>query len=210
MYSYIPIWSFGYVSMIGFWIYYEGITCNKNNLIISSDVLRPYVVDRKTLDIVKPIGYRYQWLTSLDFLPRFLQGVYHVNNTTNGTQYDNQEDTIYSVMYNNSFFDTRTLLAKYKNDKLMRYNLVHKNKNIKIENVIHEVQVTKNHVLIFETPGLSYAKIFLPWVTNDKQIDYTKIWIIKKSDLIDVNKDVNAKLIEIDKPTVHGFVEYSR
>jgi len=199
---------------LGMFSYTEGMYLMPDGRIaVTSDVDRPWIIDRDSLRAVTPAGRRDEWLPMMA---------------------DKSGEVMGSLFsgYSNShviYTDTETkevFLANHQPQqptgehpvKLMRWDGHHDfeswlvlgedGEEIHIKQSIHELIFTRDYVIIADTAFVAGMEMLTPWVNAPLPNDKTAVYIIDRRHLNSEQETVTARRMEIDEACIHLLAEY--
>lgn len=199
---------------LGMFAYAEGLYLMPDGrLAVTSDVDRPWMIDRESLQAVTPIGRRHEWLTMLsDNAGEVLGELFAGYNNSHALYTDHQRGEVFMVSYR-----LRQVRGEHP-VRLMRWDGYHDFEKwivvdqhgveIEIKQSIHELIFTRDYILLADTAFVAGTEMFTPWKNLKLPADKTVVYVIDRRDLKLDTKTVCAKKIIIDKPCIHLIAEY--
>lgn len=199
---------------LGMFAYTEGLyLIPDGRLAVTSDVDRPWIIDRETLQAVTPIGRRYEWLTMLsDNASEVMGELFAGYNNSHALYTDHQRGEVFMVSYR-----LRQTGGEHP-VRLMRWDGYHAfeqwtvvdsdGQEIEIKQSVHELIFTRDYILLADTAFVAGTEMFTPWKNLKLPADKTVVYVIDRRDLRLDTKTVVAKKITVDKPCIHLIAEY--
>lgn len=199
---------------LGMFSYTEGLYLMPDGrLAVTSDVDRPWIIDRDSLQPITPIGRRHEWLTMLsDNAGEVMGELFSGYNNSHALYTDHRLGEVFMVSYR---------LKQVGGEhpvKLMRWDGYHdfekwgvvdiNGEEIEIKQSIHELIFTRDYILLAETAFVAGTEMFTPWKNAKLPDDKTIIYVIDRRNLKPDVKTVVAQKIIIDKPCIHLLAEY--
>ncbi|MFN8433309.1 MAG: carotenoid oxygenase family protein [Anaerolineales bacterium] len=199
---------------LGMFSYTEGLyLLPDGRLAVTSDVDRPWVIERDSLQAVTPVGRRDEWLPMLkDNAGEVMGSLFAGYNNSHVLYTDQEKGEVFLVNYR---------LKPNNNEhpvKLMRWDGYHEFESwtvvdetgaeIEIKQSIHELVFTRDYVLLADTAFVAGTEMFTPWKSAKLPHDKTVIHIIDRRNLILGEKTVASKQVVVDQPCIHLMPEY--
>ena len=199
---------------LGMFSYTEGLyLLPDGRLAVTSDVDRPWVIERDSLQAVTPVGRRDEWLPMLkDNAGEVMGSLFAGYNNSHVLYTDHEKGEVFLVNYR---------LKPNNNEhpvKLMRWDGYHEFESwtvvdetgaeIEIKQSIHELVFTRNYILLADTAFVAGTEMFTPWKSAKLPDKKTVIHIIDRRDLIAGKKTVVSKQVVVDNPCIHLMPEY--
>lgn len=197
-----------------------------DRLLATYDAGRPWELDPVTVDVATPVGWRSDWRPAMDipaFMRQFVMGdVFPLVMASAHPVWDPHTRELFSVNFGGNqglqVLGT-TLFAPVFTDLLRwdgagaieRWSLVDPTgRPIKIENSVHQLQVTQDHVLVMDCafngePG----KLFDPAAFSPQASD-ARIYLVRRADLARTapGGQVEARQVTIPREAAHFFADY--
>jgi len=180
---------------------------------VTSDVDRPWVIERDSLQAVTPVGRRDEWLPMLaDNAGEVMGGLFAGYNNSHVLYTDHEKAEVFLVNYRLKRPGSGHPV------KLIRWDGCHdfeswivvdgNGAEIEIKQSIHELVFTRDYILLADTAFVAGTEMFTPW-KNAKLPHYkTVVYIIDRRDLKSGKNTVPSKQIVVDKPCIHLIPEY--
>lgn len=198
---------------LGMFSYTEGMyLLPDGRLSVTSDVDRPWIINRSDMQITTPLGTRKEWLPMMGGDALDVMGSLFAGYSNSHVIYtDVVTNELFLVNYQGEQKDKShpCILMKWdgKND-LKKWNVVdEKGDDILIKQSIHELIFTKDYILLADTAFVTGAEILCPWKNSPLPNTKTIVYIVNRKDLKD-NDKVIAKKIEIDEACIHLIANY--
>lgn len=199
---------------LGMFSYMEGMyLLPDGRLGITSDVDRPWIVDRENLQITSPLGKREEWLPmmggeALDVMGRLFAG--YSNSHVIYTDVVTNELFLVNYQVEQKDGSSPCVLMKWNgNENIEKWSVVDElGKDIKIKQSIHELIFTKDYILLADTAFATGDEILSPWKNSPLPNTKTIVYIVDRREMNSENTKVVAKKIEIDEACIHLIAEY--
>lgn len=211
---------------------------------VTSDNGRPWILDPDSLDVVRPLGNRKDWKPGLDLPWPFGMFVTTAHPVLDADDFDDPHLTGKNRhVYTTNFMPQAPLLHGFTHllrwdidrQQMEHFRLIDSKTGepLVINETLHQLQVTKNHVILLESAFqvnfwllmLNFlTKFGVPsWVidklTSNPDYPFARFWVIKKSDLAldeatlaqhgpDNPKDVQAVPVPIAGESWHFVTAY--
>ncbi len=199
---------------LGMSSYTEGLyLLPDGRLAVTSDVDRPWVIERDSLQAVTPVGRRDEWLPMLtDNAGEVMGSLFAGYNNSHVLYTDHEKGEVFLVNYR--------LKPNNKEHpvKLIRWDGYHdfeswvvvdiNGAEIEIKQSIHELVFTRDYILLADTAFVAGTEMFTPWKSAKLPHDKTVVHIIDRRDLISGKKTVISKQIVVNNPCIHLIPEY--
>jgi len=199
---------------LGMFAYTEGLyLLPDGRLAVTSDVDRPWVIERDSLQAVTPVGRRDEWLPMLtDNAGEVMGSLFAGYNNSHVLYTDHEKGEVFLVNYR--------LKPNNKEHpvKLIRWDGYHEfetwivvdenGSEIEIKQSIHELVFTRDYILLADTAFVAGTEMFTPWKNAKLPHKKTVIYTIDRRDLQSGKKTVRSKQVVVDKPCIHLISEY--
>lgn len=198
---------------LGMFSYTEGMYLTPDGrLAITSDVDRPWIIDRENLKIQTPLGKREQWLPMMNGDALDVMGNLFAGYSNSHVIYtDTETNELFLVNYQTEQKDKShpCYLMKWDGtNEIKKYKVVDENnEDIQIKQSIHELIFTKDYILLADTAFVTGSEILSPWKNSPLPNQDTIMYIINRNELID-NQPVRAKKTIIKEACIHLIAEY--
>lgn len=180
---------------------------------VTSDVDRPWVIERESLQVVTPVGRRDEWLPMLaDNAGEVMGSLFAGYNNSHVLYTDHEKGEVFLVNYR---------LKRPGGEhpvKLIRWDGYHDFESwivvdtngveIEIKQSTHELVFTRDYILLADTAFVAGTEMFTPWKNAKLPHDKTVVYIIDRRDLISGEKTVISKQVVVDNPCIHLMPEY--
>jgi len=199
---------------LGMFSYTEGMyLLPDGRLAVTSDVDRPWVINRKTLKVETPIGRREEWLPMMAGQAGEVMGNLFAGYSNSHVLYtDHEQEEVFLVNYQYKQVDGShpVKLIKWDGYSDFKHWLVvdDAGQPIEIKQSIHELIFTKDYVLLADTAFIAGSEMLTPWKNAPLPYDKTIVYIIDRRTLSRESEKVIARRIEVDEPCIHLIAEY--
>ncbi len=182
-------------------------------LAVTSDVDRPWIIERDSLQAVTPVGRRSDWLPMLSGnAAEMLGSLFAGYNNSHVLYTDHEKGETFLVNYQQMQPDGQHPV------KLIRWDGYHdfeawtivdvNGAEIEIKQSIHELVFTRDYILLADTAFVAGTEMFTPWKNARLPHDKTVVYIIDRRDLRSGKKTISSRKIVVDKPCIHLIAEY--
>jgi len=180
---------------------------------VTSDVDRPWMIDRKTLRVSSPLGRRNEWLPMFsgaagDTMGNLFAG--YNNSHVIYTDHNTNEVFIANFQFKQTDGSHPVKLVRW-NGKADFENWIvvdQENNQIEIKQSIHELIFTKDYILMADTAFAAGTEMLMPWKNAPLPNEKTVVYIVDRRDLENEKKTVRSKRIEVDEACIHLLAEY--
>lgn len=199
---------------LGMFSYTEGMYLMPDGrLAVTSDVDRPWVINRETLKAETPIGRRDEWLPMMADKAGEVMGNLFAGYSNSHVLYtDHEQGAVFLVNYQYKQLDGSHPVNLMRWDGYSDFEswLVVDDADapIEIKQSIHELIFTRDYVLLADTAFIAGTEMLTPWKNAPLPYDKTVVYIIDRRDLSQKQDKVVARRIEIDEPCIHLIAEY--
>ncbi|MBL8049975.1 MAG: carotenoid oxygenase family protein [Anaerolineales bacterium] len=200
---------------LGMFSYAEGLyLLPDGRLAVTSDIDRPWIIERDSLRVVTPVGRRDEWLPMLSANAGEVMGSLFAGYNNSHVLYtDHQTNEVFMVNYqlkegNGSEHPVRLMRWDGYHDFEKWIVVDHDGQEIEIKQSVHELIFTRDYILLADTAFVAGTEMFTPWKNAKNPSDKTVIHVIDRRDLIASKKTVPSKKIVVDKPCIHLIAEY--
>lgn len=199
---------------LGMFSYFEGMyLLPDGRLAVTSDVDRPWVINRETLKVETPIGRREEWLPMFNGQAGEVMGNLFAGYSNSHVLYtDHESGDVFLANYQYKQVDGShpVKLIKWDGYEGFKDWLVVDDlgQSIEIKQSIHELIFTRDYVLLADTAFVAGSEMLTPWKNAPLPYDKTVVYVIDRRKLSHEHDKVTAKRIEIDEPCIHLIAEY--
>ncbi len=199
---------------MGIFSYTEGMyLLPDGRLGVTSDVDRPWIIDRKTLCAKTPLGKRSQWLPMMAGAAGDLMGNLFAGYSNSHVIYnDPNTDELFLVNYRYAQTDSQHPCNLMKWDgKTEPQSWAVKDEVgdfILIKQSLHELVFTRDYIILADTAFVTGTEMVAPWMNAPLPEEKTVVYLVKRADLIAENSEVVAKRVEIDEACIHLIADY--
>lgn len=199
---------------LGMFSYTEGMyLLPDGRLAITSDVDRPWIVNRDDLRPTTPLGKRSEWLPMMGGDAGDVMGkLFSAYSNSHVIYTDVETNELFLVNFQAMQKDKTSpcQLMKWdgKND-LEKWFVVDENgKDIRIMQSIHELIFTKDYILLADTAFAAGTEMLTPWKNAPLPYENTVVFIVDRRDLVEGVDKVVAKRVEIEEACIHLIADY--
>lgn len=199
---------------LGMFSYTEGMyLLPDGRLAVTSDVDRPWAINRETLKTETPIGRRTEWLPMMADKAGEVMGSLFAGYSNSHVIYtDHEQGEVFLVNYRYKQVDGShpVKLIKWDGYEEFKHWLVvdDNGQSIEIKQSIHELIFTRDYVLLADTAFMAGSEMLTPWKNAPLPNNKTVVYIIDRRTLNQDCEKVVAKRIAIDEPCIHLIAEY--
>ena len=199
---------------VGMFSYMEGMYLLPDGRIaVTSDIDRPWVIDRHTLRATTPIGRRDEWMPILnDSAGDVLGSLFAGYNTSHAVHPDHHTGEVFLVNFQKKQSDGEhpVHLLRWDGDASLERWLVlgEDGEPIEIQQSIHELVFSKDYILLADTAFVTGTEMFFPWKSAPLPNEKTAVYIIDRRELTPRSKTITAQRMEVNEACIHLVAEY--
>ncbi len=199
---------------VGIFSYTEGMyLLPDGRLGITSDVDRPWIVERDSLRAVDPLGKRSEWLPMMSGENGDVMGNLFAGYNNSHVIYT---DTVTNELFLANFQGKQSdgshpcqlMLWDGENDFTSWKVVDEAGQDIHILQSIHELIFTRDYILIADTAFSAGSELFKPWHSAALPNPKTVMYVVDRRDLKTAGEMVVAKKLEIEESCIHLIAEY--
>jgi len=199
---------------LGMFSYTEGMYLLPDGRIgVTSDVDRPWVIERDSLRAVTPVGRRDEWN------PMFTEQAGEVtgnlfagysNSHVVYTDFETDEAFLVNYQYKQADGSHPVKLIRWDGyNDFEDWLVVDENgEEIEIKQSIHELVFTRDYIILADAAFVAGTEMLTPWVNAPLPNDKTVVYIVDRREMKAGVKTVTAKRVEVDEPCIHLIPEY--
>jgi hypothetical protein len=199
---------------LGMFSYTEGMYLLPDGRIaVTSDVDRPWVIERDSLRATTPVGRRDEWLPMMagaagDVMGNLFAG--YSNSHVIYTDHQTGEVFLANYQYKQAGGEHPVMLIRWDGaGDFERWLVVDENgEEIEIKQSIHELIFTRDYILLADTAFVAGTEMLTPWVSAPLPSDKTVVYIVDRRALQSGNETVTARRVEVDEACIHLIAEY--
>lgn len=199
---------------LGLFSYTEGMyLLPDGRLGITSDVDRPWIVDRENLRAATPLGRRDEWLPMMsgdsgDVMGKLFAG--YSNSHVIYTDTDTNELFLVNYQYEQKDGSRPCHLMKWDGvNALQKWSVLEDNGDqIKIMQSIHELVFTRDYILLADTAFIAGSEMLMPWKNAPLPNKDTIVYIVDRRHMVEGCDTVRAKRVVIEEACIHLICEY--
>lgn len=180
---------------------------------ITSDVDRPWIIERDSLRPVSPLGKRKEWLPMMkgsagDAMGNLFSG--YSNSHVIYTDTETKELFLVSYQYEQADKTHPCHLMKWDGkDDFKQWAVVDEDgQDIRIMQSIHELIFTRDYILLADTAFVAGMEMLTPWKNAPLPNKNTVVYIVDRREMTDGNDKVVGKRIEIEEACIHLIADY--
>lgn len=199
---------------LGMFSYMEGMyLLPDGRLGITSDVDRPWIVERDTLRCTGPLGKRKEWLPMVSGSGGEIMGALFSGYSNSHVIYtDTETNELFLVNYQYKQQDGThpCYLMKWDGEQDFKsWSVVEENgEQITIMQSIHELIFTRDYILLADTAFIAGMEMLAPWNNAPLPNPKTIVYVVDRRHMIEGTQNVVAKRIEVDEACIHLIAEY--
>ncbi|MCX6130705.1 MAG: carotenoid oxygenase family protein, partial [Proteobacteria bacterium] len=200
--------------------------CNTNFISLGSgrlgicyDAGRPHEIDPLSLEVYSPIGRSDEWQAGLPEIFSWSTKLWPFQMVRSSAHpyFDDNTGEFFTVNFDNAlstgmgtvgstFVD---LIVWDTQSDLKKFRLIdEQGKNVSINSAVHTICVTRNHILVADSPFSLEIDQVIGLKTSRPPPSVTPIYIIKRADLTQNNSKVFARKIVLEKEWQHIVANY--
>jgi hypothetical protein len=199
---------------LGMCSYTEGLYLLPDGRIaVTSDIDRPWVIERDSLRAVTPVGRRDEWLPMMSGNAGDVMGsLFAGYNNSHVIYTDHRTKEVFLVNYQTKQpdGDHPVKLIRWDGHGDFESWLVvdEDGGDIEIKQSIHELIFTRDYILLADTAFAAGTEMMTPWVNAPLPYDKTVVYIIDRRQLKTGENSVLARRMEINEACIHLLAEY--
>lgn len=199
---------------VGMFSYTEGMYLLPDGRIaVTSDIDRPWVIDRTDLRAITPIGRRDEWIPIMtDSAGEVLGSLFAGYNTSHAVQPDHRTGEVFMVNFQKRqpTGEHPVNFIRWTGEGPFKRWLVlgEDGEPVEIKQSIHELVFSKDYVLLADTAFVTGTEMFFPWKSAPLPNEKTVVYIIDRRELKQNGNTVTAKRMEVNKACIHLIAEY--
>ncbi len=199
---------------LGMFSYTEGMYLLPDGRIaVTSDVDRPWIVERDSLRAVTPLGRREEWLPMMSGMMGEVMGnlfAGYSNSHVMYTDFEQKETFFVNYQYKQADGTHPVYLMKWDGKGAFeKWSVLGEDGNeIEIKQSIHELVFTRDYILLADTAFIAGTEMMTPWNNAPLPFDKTVMYVIPRKDLTRENTTVTAKRLVFGEPCIHLIPEY--
>lgn len=199
---------------LGMFSYTEGMYLLPDGRIaVTSDIDRPWVIDRSDLRATTPIGRRDEWIPMLrDSAGEALGKLFAGYNTSHAIQVDHHTGEVFMVNFlkKQSNGEHPVHLIRWDGQGAFERWLVlnEDGEPIEIEQSIHELVFSKDYILLVDTAFVTDTEIFFPWKSAPLPSEKSVVYIVDRRSLDPHSRTVFAQRMEVNEACIHLVADY--
>jgi len=199
---------------LGMFSYTEGMYLLPDGRIgVTSDVDRPWVIERDSLRAVTPVGRRDEWIPMMSGSAGEVMGSLFAGYSNSHVVYTDPETNeafLVSYQYRQPTGEHPVRLMRWDGYSNFENWLVvdeHGNE-IEIKQSIHELVFTRDYILLADTAFVAGTEMLTPWVNAPLPNEKTVLYLVDRREMKPGVKTATAKRVEVDEPCIHLIPEY--
>lgn len=199
---------------LGMFSYTEGMYLMPDGRIgVTSDVDRPWMINRETLKVETPVGRRDEWIPMMSDEAGEVMGNLFAGYSNSHVVYtDFEQDEAFLVSYQYKQVDGSHPVKLSRWDgyhEFESYMVVDEHgDDIEIKQSIHELVFTRDYILLADTAFVAGTEMLTPWKNAPLPYEKTVVYIVDRRDMTKGVDTVIAKKIEVGEPCIHLIPEY--
>jgi len=199
---------------IGMFSYTEGLYLLPDGRIgVTSDIDRPWIIERDSLQTVSPVGRRDEWLPMMSGSTGEVLGTLFAGYNNSHVVYtDHEQGEAFLVNYQQKQSNGEHPVKLIRWDGYNEFEewiVVDINgAEIEIKQSIHELVFSRDYILLADTSFVAGTEMFTPWKNANLPYNKTIVHIIDRRDLKLGKKTVFSRQVVVDEPCIHLIPEY--
>lgn len=199
---------------LGIYSYMEGMyLLPDGRLAVTSDVDRPWILERDSLKIVSPVGRRSEWMPMLGGQTGEVMGNLFAGYSNSHVIYtDTETGELFLVNFQNNLEDQSHPAKLMRWDgygELESWSIVdEEGRDIHIKQSIHELMFTRDYILLADTAFVAGMEMMTPWKNAPLPNPRTVVFLLDRRQLVKGKKTITARTIEIQEPCIHLLASY--
>ena len=199
---------------LGMFSYTEGMYLLPDGRIaVTSDIDRPWVIERDSLRATTPVGRRDEWLPMMiGSTGEVLGSLFAGYNNSHVVYADHQTGEVFLVNYQKMQPNGEhpVFLIRWNGEGEFERWLVlgEDGEPIEIEQSIHELVFSRDYILLADTAFAAGTEMFTPWKSAPLPGDKTVVYIVDRRELNSNSRTVTARKMEVNEACIHLVAEY--
>lgn len=199
---------------MGMFSYTEGLYLLPDGRIgMTSDVDRPWIIERDDLQAVSAVGRRDEWLPMMSGgAGEVLGSLFAGYNNSHALYTDHEKGEVFLVNYqkkqSGGEHPVRLFRWDGSNDFEAWTVLDQNGREIEIKQSIHELVFTRDYILLADTAFVAGTEMFTPWKNADLPLEKTIVYIIDRRDLLPGKNSIPSRQVWVERPCIHLIPEY--
>jgi len=199
---------------LGMFSYTEGMYLLPDGRIaVTSDIDRPWVIERDSLRATTPVGRRNEWLPMMtESAGEVLGSLFAGYNNSHVIYTDHETGEMFLVNYQKiqPNGDHPAYLIRWDGEGEFERWLVlgEDGQPIEIKQSVHELVFSRDYILLADTAFAAGTEMFTPWVSAPLPSDKTVVYIIDRRELKSNERTVTARRMEVNEACIHLVAEY--
>ncbi|HYX36353.1 MAG TPA: carotenoid oxygenase family protein [Oligoflexus sp.] len=197
------------------------VPLSDDRMVITYDAGEPYEIDPVSLQVVTPIGSRDEWKQGLPNFAKLVAGkwIFPMVRTTAHPFYDPYTGEFISVNFGGTVDisgllhgDAFTHIVTWDLQGRLRHTPLlddaEENFPANIRQTVHSICVTRNYVLLIDTPFSMEGEVMLGLKALRAQLPETTIWVVPRAELNGENQPIRVRKVILEKEWEHIFADY--
>ena len=199
---------------LGMFSYTEGMYLLPDGRIaVTSDIDRPWILERDSLRVTTPIGSRDEWLPMMTgSAGEVLGSLFAGYNNSHAVYADHRTGEVFLVNYQKMQPNGEHPVFLIRWDGKSEFErwlvLGEDGGPIEIKQSIHELVYSRDYILLADTAFAAGTEMFTPWVSAPLPSSKTVVYIVDRRGLDPDSRTVTARRMEVDEACIHLVVEY--
>jgi len=199
---------------LGIYSYTEGMYLLPDGRIaVTSDIDRPWIIERDSLRVATPIGRRNEWLPMMmDSAGEVLGSLFAGYNNSHAVYTDHQTREVFLVNYQKMQPNGEHPVFLIRWDGKSEFErwlvLSEDGEPIEIKQSIHELVFSRDYILLADTAFAAGTEMFTPWVSAPLPNSKTVVYIVDRRELKSDSRTVSARRMEVNEACIHLVAEY--
>lgn len=199
---------------LGMFSYTEGMYLLPDGRIaVTSDIDRPWILERDSLRATTPVGRRDEWLPMMTgSAGEVLGSLFAGYNNSHVMHTDHQTGEVFLVNYQKiqSNGEHPVFLIRWDGEAEFERWLVlgEDGEPIEIKQSIHELVFSRDYILLADTAFAAGTEMFTPWVSAPLPSDKTVVYLVDRRGLDPGSRTVTARRMEVNEACIHLVAEY--
>lgn len=199
---------------LGLFSYTEGMyLLPDGRLGITSDVDRPWIVERESLRATGPLGRRSQWLPMIGgSMGEIMGGLFAGYSNSHALYTDTKTNELFMVNFQGKQPDGShpcQIMRWDGGEEIQAWIVLEENgEEITIQQSIHELIFTRDYILLADTAFAAGMEMMAPWKNAPLPNPKTVVYIVDRRHMADGVDTVVGKRVEVEEACIHLIAEY--
>lgn len=184
-----------------------------DRMLITFDGGRPYEIDTESLELVTPVGRTDEWVSALPGIAKVVTsgGVFQPYLSGAHPGWDTETRELFMVNYQPALplLPAKVWLLRWDGEgELERFKVEVDGRDIRIDQSMHQLAVTQNHIILMDTAFRIEVENMLGGDKIYPELWETALYIVRRSDLKKGASSVPARRLSIPREIAHFVADF--